>query len=158
MTSVSIAVGADIARLEGVAKVTGAAWYAYEHPVPDPVYVWPVQSTIAAGRVLAVHRADALAQAGVVAVLDSGDVPRLIPSENDPSLAVLQSSEVAYCGQIVAAVVAPTLEVAREAAAAVRVEYEPREHRAALRADDPRIRLPETVNAGFAGTTEFGDV
>jgi xanthine dehydrogenase YagR molybdenum-binding subunit len=158
MTSIDKAIGAGVARLEGVAKVTGAARYAYEHPVADALYVWPVQSTIASGRVVAVRADDALSQAGVVDVLTSANVPRLVASADDPSLSVLQSGEVAYRGQIVAAVVASTLEGAAEAAAAVAVDYEQREHRADLRTDDPRIFAPETVNAGFAGTTQAGDV
>lgn len=150
-------VGADVARVDGVAKVTGAARYAYEHPVRDALYLWPVQSTIAAGRVRVVDASSALAKPDVVAVLDSSSVPKLHPVE-DPGLAVLQSEDVGYRGQIVAAVAARTLEAAREAAAAVRVVYDEVAHHVLLRPDDPAIYAPDTVNGGFAGTTERGDV
>ncbi|MFF5109037.1 xanthine dehydrogenase family protein molybdopterin-binding subunit [Streptosporangium sp. NPDC000509] len=150
-------VGGAPARIEGRDKVTGAARYAYEYPVPNAVYVWPVQSTIVRGRVRSVDGAAALALPGVIAVLDSGNVFRLRPAQ-DAELAVLQSADVAYRGQIVAAVVATTLEGAREAASAVRVDYEEdEEYDVELDPGNPRILSPETVNAGLAGTVDRGD-
>ena len=56
-------------RAEGREKVTGAARYAYEHPVPDAVYAYPVQAPIASGVIGAVDAAEALAMPGVIAVL-----------------------------------------------------------------------------------------
>ncbi|MGP3952957.1 xanthine dehydrogenase family protein molybdopterin-binding subunit [Streptomyces sp. 7N604] len=157
MTTLERSVGAPVSRIEGRDKVTGAALYAYEYPVRDVVYAWAVQSTVARGRVRAVDGSAALAQPDVLAVLDSGSVPRLHHAD-DPELAVLQSPEVAHRGQIVAAVVATTLEAAREGAAAVRVEYDEEEHDALLRADDPRIYVPDAVNGGYPGELESGDV
>ncbi|MBF6842045.1 hypothetical protein HN289_20585, partial [Acinetobacter baumannii] len=48
------AIGEPMERLEGRAKVTGTAPYAYEHPFDDPLYLHPVLSTVARGRVLSV--------------------------------------------------------------------------------------------------------
>ncbi|MEU8379037.1 xanthine dehydrogenase family protein molybdopterin-binding subunit [Streptosporangium sp. NPDC048865] len=157
MTTLDKVVGGTPVRVEGRDKVTGVARYAYEYPVPDALYAWPVQSTIVRGRVRSVDGAAALALPGVVAVLDSGNVPRLRPVQ-DAELAVLQSADVAYRGQIVAAVVANTLEGAREAASAVRVDYEEdEEHDVELSPGDPRITFPEKANAGYAGTVDRGD-
>ncbi|WP_326635466.1 xanthine dehydrogenase family protein molybdopterin-binding subunit [Streptosporangium sp. NBC_01755] len=156
MTTLDKVVGGAPARVEGREKVTGAAHYAYEYPVPNAVYVWPVQSTIARGRVRAVHGGAALALPGVIAVLDSGNVSRLHPVD-DAELAVLQSADVAYRGQIVAAVVASTLEGAREAASAVRVDYDEQEHDVVLSPGSPRIFSPRKANAGFTGTVDWGD-
>ncbi|WP_329089862.1 xanthine dehydrogenase family protein molybdopterin-binding subunit [Streptosporangium sp. NBC_01469] len=158
MTTLDKVVGGAPARIEGRDKVTGAARYAYEYPVPNAVYAWPVQSTIVRGRVRAVRAAAALAMPGVIAVLDSRNVSRLRPVQ-DAELAVLQSADVSYRGQIVAAVVANTLEEACEAASAVRVEYEgEEEYDVVLNPDDPRILSPRKANAGFAGTVDWGDV
>ena len=44
-------------RVEGRAKVTGAARYAAEYPAEDLVHAWPVVATIAAGRVTDVDTA-----------------------------------------------------------------------------------------------------
>ena len=156
-TGIGTSVGTDLPRVDAVAKVSGRATYAYEYPADEVAYVWPVQATIVRGRVLQVDAAAALALPGVLTVLDSGNVARL-HHEDNPTLAVLQDREVRYRGQIVAAVVATGLEVAREAAAAVRVEYEQWEHRVVLREDDPRIYAPETANPTFPGTTVKGDV
>src|SRR5437762_3244542 len=64
------ATGAPLNRLDGVQKVTGAAKYAYEYPVDHVTYVFPVQSTIAKGRVVSIDTSSgdvetALAQAPV---------------------------------------------------------------------------------------------
>ncbi|MBL1097545.1 xanthine dehydrogenase family protein molybdopterin-binding subunit [Streptomyces coffeae] len=157
MTTLERSVGADVTRIEGRDKVTGAALYAYEYPVRDALYAWAVQSTVARGRVRGVDGGGALALPGVVAVLDSGNVQRLHPTE-DPELSVLQSTDIAYRGQIVAAVVADTYETACQAAAAVRVEYEENGHDVELRDDDPNAFVPDTVNAGYPGLRESGDV
>ena len=105
-------------RAEGVAKVTGAARYAYEHPVPDPAYAYPVQAPIASGIIGALDAAEALAMPGVIAVLWGGNTN---PLGEEFELSLFNRSEVTYRGQLVAAVVADTLENARAAAAAVRV-------------------------------------
>ncbi|GAA4179901.1 xanthine dehydrogenase family protein molybdopterin-binding subunit [Streptosporangium oxazolinicum] len=158
MTTLDKVVGGAPARIEGRDKVTGAARYASEYPVPDAVYAWPVQSTIVRGRVRAVRATAALALPGVIAVLDNRNVSRLRPVQ-DAELAVLQSADVSYRGQIVAAVVANTLEQAREAASAVRVVYEGEEgYDVVLDPGDPRILSPRKANAGFEGTVDWGDV
>ncbi|MEU4833690.1 xanthine dehydrogenase family protein molybdopterin-binding subunit [Streptosporangium sp. NPDC023615] len=157
MTTLERVVGGAPARIEGHDKVTGAVRYAYEYPVPDAAYVWPVQSTVARGRVRSVDAGAARALPGVVAVLDSGNAPRLRPGRSE-DLRILQSADVAYRGQIVAAVVADTLEGAREAASAVRVEYDEEDHDVVLDPENPAVYSPEKVNAGLPGTLDRGEV
>src|SRR5439155_26763195 len=150
-------------RVEAADKVTGRARYAYEcqgldglWPEP-PGYVYPVQSTVARGHVLAVHAEDALAVPGVIAVLSCADPPEL-GSADDAELALFQSREIAYRGQLVAAVVADTLEIARAAAAEVKVDYVTEPHDVGLRADHPGLYAPERVNPALPGQTSYGDV
>ncbi|GAA3354592.1 hypothetical protein GCM10017744_013290 [Streptomyces antimycoticus] len=158
MTTVSRCVGAPMTRVDGLDKVTGAARYAYEFPTQGVSYVWPVQATIARGRVTEVDPAPALALPGVLTVLDHTNAPRLnSEAEASADLFVLQSPQVAYHGQMVAAVVATSLEAAREGAAAVRVSYEREPHDVVLRADDERLEIAETVTDGSAGLVERGD-
>jgi xanthine dehydrogenase YagR molybdenum-binding subunit len=71
---------------------------------------------------------------------------------------VLQTAEVAFRGQVVALVVATSLETAREAAGAVEVTYEEESFDAILDPDDPQIYLPYVVNARYVGTTDKGAV
>src|SRR5947209_20201442 len=94
------ATGAPLNRIDGVQKVTGAATYAYEYPVEGVTYVFPVQSTIARGRVVSIDASAARALPGVIAVLWHENAPRLAPLD-DAELAVFQSDAVAYRGQFV---------------------------------------------------------
>ncbi len=150
------ALGAPLARLEAREKVTGAAEYAYEHRPERIAYAWIVGAEVARGRIRAVDRSAALAAPGVLAVLAHDDAPRL-EEANDPELAVLQSPDVAYRGQVVAVVVAETLETAREAAGLVAVSYDAVAHDVVLRPDHPKLYAPEKVNPSFPAATEQGD-
>jgi xanthine dehydrogenase YagR molybdenum-binding subunit len=151
------AVGRPLRRLEGPAKVSGTAAYAYEQPVERPLYLHAVQATVARGRVRSVDATAALATEGVVAVLTHENAARLA-STDDRELAVLQSDEVAFRGQFVAGVVAETPEVAREGAASVRVAYDEQPHQVSLRVDDPALYKPDSVNPNSATDTQDGDV
>lgn len=143
-------------RAEGRDKVTGAARYAFEHPVPDAVYAYPLQAPIASGRIGAVDTAEALAMPGVITVLWGGNT-NPFGTENF-ELALFERSEVTYRGQLVGAVIADTLENARAAAAAVRVDYAPDEHDVVLRADHPGLYRPEKINPALPTDTGYGDV
>ncbi|HXT43227.1 MAG TPA: xanthine dehydrogenase family protein molybdopterin-binding subunit [Pseudonocardiaceae bacterium] len=141
------AIGTSLQRIDGAAKATGTAPYAYEQPVTDPLYLHAVQAGIARGRVTAIDTATAEALPGVAAVLTHYNAPRLA-SDQDRELWVLQSSEVAFRGQFVAAVIAETSEIARHAAELVKVSYLELSHDSELRAH----------RDGFHTGTADGDV
>ncbi|WP_320783801.1 xanthine dehydrogenase family protein molybdopterin-binding subunit [Streptomyces sp. CRN 30] len=149
------ATGAPAERREGRQKVTGTARYAAEHHLPGRAHAWPVQATVARGRVRAVDTAGALGMPGVLTVLTHEDAPRLAEPD-DPTLAVLQDARVPHHGWFVALVVAETLEQARAAAAAVRVHYAEEEHDVTLTEDHPASYAPEEANGGQPGTRERG--
>ncbi len=151
------AIGAPLDRIEGPQKVTGTARYAYEHHVEYPLYLYPLQSNIARGRVARVDASAAEGIPGVVIVITHQNAPRLADT-GDQELAVLQSDEVAFRGQYVGAVVAETYEVARHAADLVRVFYEEEPHDVELRPDRDDLYAPDQLNAGFQTDTEEGDV
>lgn len=150
------AVGTAHERVDGWAKVTGTAPYAYEHPVPEPAYLRPVQSTVARGRVTEVDARAATALDGVLTVLTPFNAPRLRRGY-DTELEVLQSDEVWFRGQIVAAVVAETPEVARQAADLVQVTYDVRPHDVTLSADRDDLYKPDVVNPSHPTDTLTGD-
>jgi xanthine dehydrogenase YagR molybdenum-binding subunit len=139
-------------RVDGRLKVTGAATYAYEHPVDGVAYAAGVLSTIVKGRIVAVDTTAALALEGVIAVLWHDNAPRL--QTGDPELAVLQSAAVAFRGQFVAVVVAGTPEIARHAAALVDVRYTEDPHDVVLSADRSDLDLPPDESA----ESDDGDV
>jgi len=161
MQSTIHATGVPLNRIDGVQKVTGAAKYAYEYPVEGVTYVFPVQSTIAKGRVVSIDASAARALPGVIAMLSHENAPRIAPLD-DQDLAVFQSDAVAYRGQFVAAVVAETLETARQAASMVAVRYEDQPHDVELRADRSDLYKPEYVPQKaapfYAADSAQGDV
>lgn len=143
-------------RIEGVEKVTGTARYAYEQRTDDEVtYGALVQSRIAKGSVRTLDAGAASDIPGVLAVIWAENAPEL---DGEGELAVMQSRRVAYRGQIVACVVADTLETARRAAELVEVDYESEPHDVRLRPDHPELYTPEKVNPSFPSVTEEGDV
>jgi xanthine dehydrogenase YagR molybdenum-binding subunit len=148
--------GTDLSRIDGPAKVTGNARYAYEHAVTHPAYLHPIQATIALGRVSAIDTTAAEGLSGVIAVLTHENAPRL-REQHDRELAVLQDAEVAFRGQLIGAVLADTPEIAGEAASLVRVVYDQRPHDAELRADRDDLYRPEKVNPAFPADTLQGD-
>ena len=157
MQLITRAIGVPLTRIDGVQKVTGAAKYAYEYPVEGVTYVFPVQSTIAKGRVVSIDASAAQALPGVIAVLSHENAPQLAPLD-DAELAVFQSDAVAYHGQFVAAVVAETSEIARQAASLVVVRYEEQPHDVELRADRGDLSTPQRLLTGDEPDTASGDV
>jgi xanthine dehydrogenase YagR molybdenum-binding subunit len=154
--TVTGAVGAAIDRVEGRAKVTGAAKYAYEYHQDEVAYAWIVPSAIAKGTIRNVDAAAARELPGVHEVLWHGNAPRL-HEVSDGELQVFQSDRVSYRGQIIAAVVADSYETARQAERLLRIEYAPEPHDVLLRADHPDLYTPEKVNPNYPAVTEAGD-
>lgn len=151
------AIGTSFARLDGPAKVTGTATYAFEYPVDAPLYLHPLQATIAKGRVTAIDTAEAAATDGVAAIFTVFDAPTMADT-SDGDLVVLQDDQVHYRGQFVGGVIADSAETARHAASLVNVAYEIDEHDTELRADHPGLYAPEQVNSGYDTDSSNGDV
>ena len=153
------AVGSSPVRVDGRDKVTGRARYAVEHPVDAPLHAWLVQATVAVGEVRELDAAAALEVPGVVHVLHAGNAPRLADPD-DPELAVLQGTHVSYRGQVVAMVLAESLEASREGARSVRVTYDEHPHDVQLTRDHPQRYAPEDadVSAGDLEAALTGSV
>jgi xanthine dehydrogenase YagR molybdenum-binding subunit len=154
--TVTGAVGAPLERIESRLKVTGQARYAFEHQEDGVLYAAIVQSPIARGRIRSIDAGAALGLDGVVAVLTHENAPRLAEVP-DGELLVLQSDGIAYRGQIVAAVIAESLEAAREGERLVAFAFDAEAHDVELRAGHPRLYKPDKVNPGFQTDTERGD-
>ncbi|GAB3278079.1 xanthine dehydrogenase family protein molybdopterin-binding subunit [Parasphingorhabdus pacifica] len=151
------AMGSSPDRRDGVEKVTGAARYAFEQPVDDPVYVHAVRSTIARGRITAVDTTAAERVDGVVSALTHTNAPRL-RSGADMEFWVLQDENVHYRGQYVAAVLADSPEVARHAAGLVEVHYEQFAHDVEFTPHHDGLYRPETGDPTSPSDTSDGDV
>lgn len=151
------AIGDARTRVDGPAKVSGTAPYAYEHPLPASLHAWAVASPIARGRIAALDPTETAALPGVVAVVTHENAARLASTE-DRELSVLQSDTVHFRGQLVAAVVAETPEVARQGADLLRIEWAEEPHDARFAADRSDLYAPEQVNPDYPTDTDQGDV
>ncbi|MEW6633111.1 MAG: xanthine dehydrogenase family protein molybdopterin-binding subunit [Pseudomonadota bacterium] len=124
------AVGGRLSRVDGPAKITGAAHYAFEQQLEGLAHAVVVGATIAAGKVTAIDTRAAETAPGVLAVLTPDTIMQLKGASDwfgNPSLQPTYcplAREVTYSGQHVAAVVAETFEQAVAAAALVKVGYD----------------------------------
>ncbi|WP_326724879.1 xanthine dehydrogenase family protein molybdopterin-binding subunit [Streptomyces sp. NBC_00243] len=148
-TAVTRAIGTAHTRVEGRAKVTGAARYAGELPYPELAHGWLVLSTVARGRISSVEDTSVLGMPGVLTVLHHANAPRLDGNymngfgPPDPVLQLFQHDRVPFVGWPVALVVAETPEQAREAAEALVVQYDEEPHDVAFFAGRPGMYTPE---------------
>ncbi|MGY2048651.1 xanthine dehydrogenase family protein molybdopterin-binding subunit [Methylobacterium sp. JK268] len=125
-------VGAARSRVDGPAKVTGAATYAAEFKAADLLTGVVVSSAITRGRVTAIDASAALAVPGVVQVFTHENRPRTawldynyrdqVAPPGSPFRA-LNGPEITFGGQPVALVVAESFELARHGASLVKVTY-----------------------------------
>jgi CO/xanthine dehydrogenase Mo-binding subunit len=159
MTLTVRAVGAALDRIDGPDKVRGTATYAFEQLVDHPAYVYPVQATIAVGRITGVDTSAATAVPGVLDVLTYRNAPRLA-STDDLEMAILQVDRIDFRGQFVGCVIAETPEIARQAAALVRLQYEQRPHDVELSAERDDLYAPLQLNAEYhiATNADVGSV
>src|SRR6266705_3205408 len=132
MAATSSPIGQPIARIDGRAKVIGAAKYAAEFARPRLTYGALIQSTIAAGRVVKIDLSAAKSAPGVVGILTRENAPHFRPYPDDLSQAgapgesrvPLQDDEIHYAGEHLGVVVAESFEQATYAASVVRVTYQ----------------------------------
>jgi xanthine dehydrogenase YagR molybdenum-binding subunit len=124
-------IGQPLIRVDGRAKVTGAAKFAAEFELPNLAHAVLVTSTIANGTITRMDTAAADKAPGVVAILTPGNAPQL-PKKgeagvNPPAgrvLQLLQTPEVHYNNQPIAVVVAESLNEAFLAASLIKVKYQ----------------------------------
>ncbi len=122
------AVGRAVARVDGWAKVSGTATYLTDMSGPDMTHAAVVRSEHPRARVVGIDASDVQAWPGVLAVLTPDDGAGLPPVRifaDSPPIARILTSTPQFVGDAVAAVVAETETLARQAAAAVAVDYEP---------------------------------
>lgn len=136
-------VGQAITRVDGVAKVTGAARYAADRTMPGMLHGALVLSTVARGVITAMDLSAAAAAPGVVAVYNYTNAPRLTAGNGAPP--PMQSATVTTNGQIIGYVVAETLEQAQDAATMITVTYGSRQAPQTFIRDAPpdAVRVPE---------------
>ena len=113
----------DELRIEGRAKVTGAARYVADCALPEMLWAAFAVSPHAHARILGCDTGEARAIPGVRAVLTSADIGERYFGRALFDWPILAVDVVRFAGQYVAAVAADTQEIADSAARAVNVTY-----------------------------------
>jgi xanthine dehydrogenase YagR molybdenum-binding subunit len=130
-------IGTSTSRVDGVAKVTGAAKYSAEFTAPRLAYGSVATSPIAKGRIARIDSSAALRVEGVVGVLTHENRPAMADDDEAYGDEVapagspfrpLYDARIMFNGQPIALVVAETSEIARFAASLVQVEFETDAH------------------------------
>jgi xanthine dehydrogenase YagR molybdenum-binding subunit len=120
--------GKPVPRIDGIAKVTGAARYASDEPVRNPAFAYLITSRIARGRIRAFHLDTARAVPGVIDIVTYENVGHGLETPMGPdgkaTTTTLESNQVWHAGQIIGIVLAESLEAAREAANKAEVSYD----------------------------------
>ncbi len=158
-------VGQPLDRLDGVAKVTGQAKYAYEYQTRPPVrFGVIVEASIARGRILALDTTLAENAPGVRLVMTYLNAPKqgafgqpAAINRNARARPVLADAEILYFGQPIALVVADSFEQARAAAALVRARFDRQQADLILKDHLDHAYRPERVGPGFAPDAAVGD-
>ncbi len=122
-----MSIGDPLSRIDGPAKVTGAARYAAEWPTRGVTHAVVVTSRIAGGRVSGIDASAAqrvTGVIGVIGVMTHENAPRLTPVDDDHVVTLLQDDRIWFQNQPVSVVVADTFEHATDAASRVVVRYE----------------------------------
>jgi CO/xanthine dehydrogenase Mo-binding subunit len=121
-------VGRSLPRIEAREKVTGRAEYTHTMRLPGMLHAKIFRSTVAHGRIRSIDTSAARKMPGVLRVVTSDDVRKVIPEpyygpafHDQPILAI---DKVHYVGEPVAVVLARDPHVADEAAQLIAAEYE----------------------------------
>ncbi|RYZ10856.1 MAG: xanthine dehydrogenase family protein molybdopterin-binding subunit [Comamonadaceae bacterium] len=163
-----VAIGMPVSRIDGRAKVTGAARYAAEYPAADLAYGVVVNSTIARGRIEGFGLDAAMAVPGVLEIVTHLNRPKMrdlgifykdMTAPGGTPFKPLHDATVRYSGQPVALVVAETFEAARYAASLLEVHYAVEPHDTNLMTNLDRGHKPSRLKAGYSPPPkEKGDV
>jgi len=131
-------VGKSIVRRSGHEKVTGTATFTAEWPVDGLLHAVAVPSNVARGKVKSIDISVAESMPGVRLIVTKKNLPTftrvktMIESNKSTNytshLFPVAEVEAFFAGQYMAAVVAESFEDARDAALAVKIDYEIGEH------------------------------
>jgi xanthine dehydrogenase YagR molybdenum-binding subunit len=148
-----------MSRVDGRAKVTGAAKYTAEIQIPELVYGVLVESTIGQGTITNLDTKKAEWAPGVIAVishLNTPGVPEYRLQNQDviqKQLRVFNDANIYFNGQPVAVVVADTLERAQYGASLVKVTYSKEKPLSNLEENISRAAAPKKAKADPKGMT-----
>ncbi len=145
-------IGTAQARLDGPAKVTGAAHYGSDIAPSHAAYAWLVTSAVARGTIAAIDERATRDVSGVIDVLTFENIGKVVPGKildgggyMGTSIAPMNAAEIFHDGQIVALVLGETLEAAREGAHRLDVRYAAKQPSATF--DSPGVQTVAAAEA-----------
>jgi xanthine dehydrogenase YagR molybdenum-binding subunit len=161
-------IGAPRDRVDGRAKVTGTARYAFETNIDNVAYAALVSSTIPSGVITNIDTSAAKKVPGVLAILSHLNAPKLNSPQppqqpqggqqqgpppansnfNETRLVPFADGTIHYLGQHIVVVVADTLEQAQHAGSLVNVTYDPRPARIVM--SDFRSDAKDRAHSAFS--------
>lgn len=154
-------------RIDAEAKVTGKAVYTDDVDLPGMYYCKLVHSPYVHANIVSIDFSEALKVPGVKGVLTGQDFPEGHNLGNPEAFKELADKEplcrkkVRMVGDEVAAVCAISEEIATEAAALVKVEYEPLppvlDPFESMAPDAPAIHYPDSSNLSIFTVMKAGD-
>jgi xanthine dehydrogenase YagR molybdenum-binding subunit len=105
-------IGTDVDRVDGLAKASGRAKYAYDITFPGLQQAMILRSPVARGKLTGLELDDARKMPGITAVVALKDV----------------GAQLRFVGDAIAAVAGITLDAVRDAIEKIRADYAPEEH------------------------------
>ena len=139
-------------RFDARLKVTGRAMYAGDHDLPNLAFGFLIQSSISRGQIRAFDLGAAQESPGVIRIFTPFDSLKLYRplgfdegGNSGDLIALLQNTQVNYFGQIIGLVVAESFEQARDAAALVKVVYDPKPPTVTLAVGMAKVYQPQSV-------------
>jgi len=150
-------------RLDGRAKVTGEARYGSDFVLNDAVHAFLITSPIAKGRIASIDTRAAKRLPGVLEVFthentrDLEEVPFSTGGGGATTSIQQMGPEIYHDGQIIGMTVADTYEVAQEAAALVKIEYEVEQPSATFGSPGLTQEDASKANERAKGLPQFGD-
>jgi xanthine dehydrogenase YagR molybdenum-binding subunit len=151
MTMKTNHIGKPYNRVDGPAKVTGAAKYTAEYYVPDLLHGYVMNSAIAKGRITSIDASKALAVEGVVQVFSHENVRdtawldfKWADQDSVPGhpFRPFHSERILFSMQPIVLVVAESFELARYATTLIEITYEE---------EQPTTNLSENLDKSFKG-------
>jgi xanthine dehydrogenase YagR molybdenum-binding subunit len=149
---------ADDDRVDGKAKVTGAAQFSAEFRIPNLTYGVLVGSTIAKGSIASLDVKAAGNAPGVISIItyqNAPDIPGYDAGANPAKgptwgggLKIFNTENIYYYGQPIALVIADTFERAWDAASKVKATYKKSAHATEL--EKNKDKAPEPKNPRHA--------
>jgi xanthine dehydrogenase YagR molybdenum-binding subunit len=153
-----------MSRVDGHAKVTGAAKYSAEYTLPGLVYGVLVGSKIAKGHIKSIDTKIAERAPGVLSVITHLNSPKIAgyqvskdPGKSEPEkgpINVFYDSKIIYYGQPVALIIADSFERALHAASLVKAQYTAEKQATSLKDNIDRAFAPNGEEAYKRGVPD----